>query len=65
VLEPNGPLILENAPALTALAPKLAAMGYEVKTLSNETSGLHVIKRVDGGYIGAADPRREGVAIGD
>ena len=65
VIEPNGPLLLENAPALTALAPKLGAMGYEVKTMANESSGLHVIKRVEGGYIGAADPRREGVAIGD
>jgi len=43
----------------------LAAKGYEVRTLQNESSGLHVIERVPGGYIGAADPRREGVAVGD
>jgi gamma-glutamyltranspeptidase/glutathione hydrolase len=40
-------------------------MGYEVRTLATESSGLHVIQRTPGGYIGAADPRREGVAIGD
>jgi gamma-glutamyltranspeptidase/glutathione hydrolase len=28
-------------------------------------SGLHIIERVPGGYIGGADPRRDGVAIGD
>jgi gamma-glutamyltranspeptidase / glutathione hydrolase len=65
VVEPNGPLILENSAALSALAPRFTAMGYQVRTLSTETSGLHVIKRVAGGYIGAADPRREGVAVGD
>lgn len=65
VVEPNGPLILENHPVLNGLAPQLGAMGYEVRSLSSETSGLHVIKKIDGGYAGAADPRREGVAIGD
>ena len=27
--------------------------------------GLHGIERVKGGYIGGADPRRDGVVIGD
>jgi gamma-glutamyltranspeptidase/glutathione hydrolase len=27
-------------------------------------SGLHAIERRDGAWIGGADPRREGVAIG-
>jgi gamma-glutamyltranspeptidase/glutathione hydrolase len=65
VIEPNGPLLLEKTPVLTGLAPRLSAMGYEVRTLATESSGLHVIKRTPKGYIGAADPRREGVAIGD
>jgi gamma-glutamyltranspeptidase / glutathione hydrolase len=65
VLNLNGPLVLEQNPALGALVPRLTAMGYEVRTLQNESSGLHVIERVSGGYIGAADPRREGVAVGD
>ena len=61
----NGPLSLEKSPALDALAGQLAAMGYDVRTATSEVSGLHIIERVDGGYSGAADPRREGVAIGD
>jgi gamma-glutamyltranspeptidase/glutathione hydrolase len=65
VIEPNGPLLLEKTPVLTGLVPRLSAMGYEVRTLASESSGLHVIERTPGGYIGAADPRREGVAIGD
>jgi len=28
-------------------------------------SGLHIIERVPGGYIGGADPRRDGIALGD
>ncbi len=65
VIEPNGPLLLEKTPVLTGLAPRLSAMGYEVRTLASESSGLHVIKRTPTGHVGAADPRREGVAIGD
>lgn len=61
----NGALGLEKDTALTALAPQLAQMGYEVRNASVEMSGLHIVERVKGGYIGAADPRREGVAIGD
>lgn len=64
-ISPFGPLQLEKGTALTDLAPQLAAMGYEVRTASSEISGLHVVEKVPGGYIGAADPRREGVALGD
>jgi gamma-glutamyltranspeptidase/glutathione hydrolase len=61
----GGPLQLEKGTPLGALAPQLTAMGYEVRAASVETSGLHIVERVAGGYRGAADPRREGVAIGD
>jgi gamma-glutamyltranspeptidase len=30
-----------------------------------EQSGVNIIERVDGGYDGAADPRRDGIAKGD
>jgi gamma-glutamyltranspeptidase / glutathione hydrolase len=64
-VEMNGPLFLEKDTPLAGLAPALRAMGYDVRPASVEVSGLHVIQRLKDGYIGAADPRREGVALGD
>jgi gamma-glutamyltranspeptidase/glutathione hydrolase len=39
-------------------------MGHSVRTAGGEGSGLHAIQKVPGGYRGGADPRRDGVAIG-
>ena len=61
----NGPLFLEKDTPLAALAPALTTMGYDVRPTAGETSGLHIVERVRGGYAGAADPRRDGVALGD
>jgi gamma-glutamyltranspeptidase/glutathione hydrolase len=61
----NGPTRLEKSPENDALAPQLTAMGHTVAIGGGEGAGLHVIKRVPGGYIGGADPRRDGVVIGD
>ena len=61
----NGPTRLEKSPENDALAPQLTAMGHTVTVVAGEGSGLHGIKRVKGGYIGGADPRRDGVVIGD
>jgi len=35
-----------------------------VLNLARMPSGVHVIRRIPGGWRGAADPRREGVARG-
>ncbi|HSC17512.1 MAG TPA: gamma-glutamyltransferase [Rhizomicrobium sp.] len=60
----NSATILETGTSIDALAPQLIAMGHDV--VEHELkSGLQVIERVPGGYIGGADPRREGVALGD
>jgi gamma-glutamyltranspeptidase / glutathione hydrolase len=64
-IEMNGPLLLERDTQLAGLAPALSAMGYDVRPASVEMSGLHIIQRLKNGYAGAADPRREGVALGD
>jgi gamma-glutamyltranspeptidase/glutathione hydrolase len=40
-------------------------MGHTVRIPDVEGSGLHGIMKVKGGYIGAADPRRDGIALGD
>ena len=61
----NGPTRLEKSPENDALAPQLTAMGHTVTVVEGEGSGLHGIKKVKGGYIGGADPRRDGVVIGD
>ena len=60
----NSPTILEKGTTLESLAPQLTAMGHTVVARDLE-SGLHIVERVRGGYIGGADPRRDGVALGD
>ena len=60
----NGSTILEEGTALSLLATQLTAMGHTVSQAGLE-SGLHIIRRVRGGYSGGADPRRDGVALAD
>jgi gamma-glutamyltranspeptidase/glutathione hydrolase len=61
----NGATLLELSPATDALAAQLTAKGHTVQTSRMEGSGLHSIQKVKDGYIGAADPRRDGIALGD
>ena len=61
----NGPTLLEKSPTSDALAAQLTAMGHTVRVPDVEGSGLHGIEKVKDGYIGAADPRRDGIALGD
>jgi gamma-glutamyltranspeptidase / glutathione hydrolase len=60
----NGPTDLERGTALERLAPELERMGHSVR-IRDEASGLHGIMRTPGGWAGGADPRREGVAVGE
>jgi len=55
---------LETGTTAEDLAEPLKALGYEVK-LGDMTSGLHVIELTPQGLAGSADPRREGVALGE
>ena len=57
-------VLLEPGPEWDALAASLAAMGHEVRR-ADLTSGEHVIAVTPEGLEGGADPRREGVALGD
>lgn len=59
----NGPTELEIG-ASPEWATGLEALGHKVRRLEM-TSGLHGIVRGSRGWIGAADPRREGIAVGD
>ena len=55
---------VEEGTAAEKLAPALAEFGYRVESRSLN-SGLHGIAITAGGLEGGADPRREGVALGD
>jgi len=59
----NGPTELEKDTELAKIADALRRRGHAVE-LQGMTSGLHGIRLADDGTIhGAADPRREGVAL--
>ncbi len=55
---------LEEGTAAEKLQPALEAMGYKTNTRAL-TSGLHGIVIADDGLQGGADPRREGLAVGE
>jgi gamma-glutamyltranspeptidase/glutathione hydrolase len=60
----NGPTELEAGTSVAALAPRLEALGHRVDVRA-ESSGTQAIVRAKDGWIGGADPRREGTAMGD
>ncbi|WP_018387099.1 gamma-glutamyltransferase [Ancylobacter sp. FA202] len=55
---------IEAGTAAEELAPGMRELGFQVKT-GPMTSGVQAVAITPGGLIGAADPRREGVAIGE
>lgn len=59
----NGPTEIEKGTELEGTIAALKAMGHDVRAI-DMTSGLQAIRRVNGGWEGGADPRREGVARG-
>ncbi|HDO51384.1 MAG TPA: gamma-glutamyltransferase, partial [Rhizobiales bacterium] len=60
----NGPFEIEAGPWAAGPTRAMRARGHNVR-ISPMTSGLHVIVSREGGLEGGADPRREGVALGD
>ena len=59
----NGPTELERNTPIVTLETRLKALGAPV-WITDHTSGLHVIRRTGNGWVGGADPRREGIARG-
>lgn len=55
---------LEKGRGAAVATLRLQALGHSVHS-DVMTSGLHIIVRRDGALQGGADPRREGVALGD
>jgi len=60
----NGPTELEKGSEAEAWKAALEAKGHEVRVLEM-TSGTQAIVKTPEGFLGGADGRREGVAIGD
>ena len=60
----NGPTVLERGLFSAATLSALRARGHDVDE-RDLTSGLQSITRTAKGWVGAADPRREGSARGD
>lgn len=60
----NGPTELEKGTEAEAWKAALEAKGHEVRLL-DMTSGIQAIVKTPEGFVGGADGRREGVAIGD
>ena len=60
----NGPVLVEEE-----LFPELLITGLEERghtiTVRELTSGLQAIQKTETGYFGGADPRREGIVIGE
>jgi gamma-glutamyltranspeptidase/glutathione hydrolase len=64
VINLNGVTRVEEGEGAEAMSEGLTALGHEV-TVANLNSGLHVIRITDDGLMGAADKRREGMALGN
>lgn len=60
----NGPTELESGTTAEDLRSRLRVLGHETRA-TPMTSGVHAIQRVGDQWIGAADPRREGIARGE
>jgi gamma-glutamyltranspeptidase/glutathione hydrolase len=60
----NGPTLLERGRFDAATVDALKARGHAVQEVEM-TSGLQAIERTPSGWFGGADPRREGIAMGD
>lgn len=59
-----GTFDVEAGTSAEAMAPALEALGYEVQ-IRDLNSGLSAIAITDAGLSAGADPRREGIALGD
>jgi gamma-glutamyltranspeptidase/glutathione hydrolase len=61
---PGDTVYLERGSALESMAPALRAYGHKVE-LRNPSFKANAIERVNGRWVGAADPRSEGAAVSE
>jgi gamma-glutamyltranspeptidase/glutathione hydrolase len=60
----GGPFLIEYSPYYVWPAFELTSLGHVIAN-TTMTSGIHTIQRKGGHLEGGADPRREGVVLGD
>ena len=60
----GGDVLVEQKTALSAMAPRIAALGQPV-VAADLTSKVNAVERTPKGWRGAADPRSEGVALSE
>ncbi len=60
----NGATLIERGTVLESFTPALTQMGHRIRPIRFD-SGVNGIRRTAQGLEGGADPRREGVALGD
>ncbi len=60
----NGPTELEEGTSAMARADGLRALGHQVQVRAHD-GGLTGVRRIEDGWEGGADPRRDGVAKGE
>lgn len=64
VVSRNGPTELEEGTFATEWTSALEGRGHEVRA-AEMNSGVHAVLVTPAGYLGGADPRREGAAVGE
>lgn len=60
----NGPSVLEEGRFPDQFINELESMGHEI-IVRPMTSGIQAIQKTETGYFGGADPRREGIVMGE
>jgi gamma-glutamyltranspeptidase/glutathione hydrolase len=64
ILNRNGPTLIEAKTGALDLRAPLEALGHQVEERELR-SGLNIVQFKDGRLIGASDPRRDGIALGE
>ena len=64
ILNRNGPTLIEAGSSALHLRDALEDLGHEVDERQLK-SGLNIVQFKDGVMIGASDPRRDGIALGE
>ncbi|HET6157873.1 MAG TPA: gamma-glutamyltransferase [Dongiaceae bacterium] len=64
ILNRNGPTLIEAGSSALDLREPLEALGHQVEERELK-SGLNIVELKDGVMIGASDPRRDGIALGE